>query len=494
MAKSRKISRPRKGKSKQIPPGAVTKESSCAVCRMRKVKCSGGRPACALCIKGAVAEGRLASGVRCLYSASSMHATAADKELEAMLGGRGSKCAWGEKDPAEAGSEDESSSEEEDGLSVGQTALGPAALAVHDAEDVDAAEKDDPTFPPSSSLDSPPSSFPSTSTAPSTFYLPIPPSLAHHIRSAPSLSVPSFPAFPTSAPTITSRLEHAAPTFAPPRPHTPTMLRSEASHAPTSRALGLVVAPAPVVERSSAALGPPRPPAAPLAIKQESFVMSDFGLFRRTATAHDPGRHAPSAEPTSLNFLPPPQPPHPDLYHHDPSPSHYLDQTLAFALPPAPYRSSYLGPALHLDTALPSLDNLSAASYPHQHTSATSSSTSTSPATYPSLLSGLTAGYLASTPLEPFAAAAPSLVDGGSSGAAGFECDLGLELGFGFAPPQVQAQAEGGQLSSASTGSSASEAPAFFSMFRSDPWVGEGQEQEYEVAQWEGSGLGGWSG
>jgi len=32
MAKSRKILRPRKTKTKQLPPGTVTKESSCAVC------------------------------------------------------------------------------------------------------------------------------------------------------------------------------------------------------------------------------------------------------------------------------------------------------------------------------------------------------------------------------------------------------------------------------------------------------------------------------
>ncbi|KPV74201.1 uncharacterized protein RHOBADRAFT_44685 [Rhodotorula graminis WP1] len=500
MAKSRKFSRPRKGKPRQLPPGTVTKESSCAVCRMRKLKCSGGRPACALCIKGAVAEGRLASGVRCLYSASSVHATAADKELEAMLGGRGSKCAWGEKVSVEAppeGEPEEEEEEEEAGPSVVERALGPAPFAVYDVEDVDAAGENDPTFPPSSSVDSPPSSFPSTSTAPSTFYLPIPPALAHHIQSAPSLSVPSFPAFPTSAPTTTPRLELPKLGFAPPRARPPVVQPS------APRALRPVVAAAPVAGRSSAALGPPRPPAAPLAVEQEPFIMDDFALFRRTAFAPEP----PYAEPASFDFFAPPPPPPPTStqYHRDPAPARYVDAALSLAFPPAPYRSSYLGPTLHLDTALPSFyDDLPAAPYPAAHTlphafpSLMSSSATTGP---PPALSGLAAAYLASTPLEPFAAVtAPSLLDGSSSGAdAGFECGLGLDLGFEYAPPppaQTQAQVHGEQLSA--RGSSATDAAAFFSMFRSDPWVGEqqqqGQGQGFEVGQWEGLGFGGWSG
>ncbi|GAA5841851.1 hypothetical protein JCM9279_003130 [Rhodotorula babjevae] len=494
MAKSRKISRPRKSKTKQLPPGTLTKESSCAVCRMRKVKCSGGRPACALCIKGAVAEGRPASGVRCLYSASSVNATAADKELEAQLGGRGSKCAWGEKMRVEE-------EEEARGSSADEATLGPAPLGGPDIVG-DADGEDDPTFPLSSTLGSPPSFFAPPSTAPSTYYLPIPPALAHRIQSVPTLSLPSFPAFPTSASTTIKHLERSPPTFASPRPPSSSMHQLEEPHAPTPRALQPVIRPAP-----SAAHGPPRPPAAPLAADNEPFGMDDFALFRRTALAPALDQHPPPTEPTSLDFLPPP-------HRHEPPPPHYVEPApslSAYWAPPplgqpAPRRATYSAPALHLDTALSSIyDNPPARAPPPPHALAHPFSASTSffSASGPPALGGLAAAYLASTPLEPLAAAAaaPSFLDGGD---ASFDCGLGLDLGFdlGFVPPQPQPQLqheEGAQPSSAGRGSSASEGSAFFSMFRADPWddatsyVVEESVREQEQ-QWAGEGFVGWSG
>ena len=334
------------------------------------------------------------------------------------------------------------------------------------------------------------------------------------MQSAPSLSVPSFPAFPTSAPTTTARLAPAAPAFAAPRPRTPLMHQFEATHGSASRALGPVVAAGPIVERSSAALGPPRPAAAPLAFKQEPLGVDDYALFRRTAPAPEPGWYAPSAEPTVepsslLDFLPaPPQ--------HDPPPPNYLEPTPAYSsywvppppAAPAPRRATYTAPALHLDTALPSFYDVPPAA-PHAlaHPFSTSTSTSTSSASGSSQQGGTAAAYLASTPLEPLAAA-PAASSSFYGGDAGFGCGLGLDLGLGLdfsfvSPhPQPQSQPHDAQPSSASMGpsASASDASAFFSMFRSDPWDGveeyvvEEQEHGQELGLWEGEGFGGWSG
>ncbi|BGP41568.1 hypothetical protein JCM10449v2_005559 [Rhodotorula kratochvilovae] len=104
-----KARRPRKKQSKgqQLPlkPGTITKESSCSTCRIRKVRCTGERPACALCIKGAAAQGLPASGVRCVFSGASALATREDKEFEAQAGGRGAKCRWGDEEERKAAEE-----------------------------------------------------------------------------------------------------------------------------------------------------------------------------------------------------------------------------------------------------------------------------------------------------------------------------------------------------------------------------------------------------
>ncbi|GAA5998570.1 uncharacterized protein JCM10292_002791 [Rhodotorula paludigena] len=82
---------------KHVPDPAVpSKEQSCANCRLRKIRCSGDRPACSLCLRGAASRNLPASSVRCVYSGSSMFATAEDKAFEAARGGRGATCDWGE--------------------------------------------------------------------------------------------------------------------------------------------------------------------------------------------------------------------------------------------------------------------------------------------------------------------------------------------------------------------------------------------------------------
>ncbi|GAA6049108.1 hypothetical protein JCM3770_003890 [Rhodotorula araucariae] len=87
-----------KGRHLPLKPGTITKESSCSMCRIRKVRCTGERPACTLCIKGAAAKGLPASGVRCVFSGASALATREDKEFEAQAGGRGAKCRWGDEE------------------------------------------------------------------------------------------------------------------------------------------------------------------------------------------------------------------------------------------------------------------------------------------------------------------------------------------------------------------------------------------------------------
>ncbi|GAA5852386.1 hypothetical protein JCM8547_006762 [Rhodosporidiobolus lusitaniae] len=99
---SRKKRRSKSSSLKQSPPvGAATKEKACASCVHRKVRCTGGRPACTLCIKAAVARGYSAEGVRCLYFAASIFAKEGDDQLEAEMGGRDGRCFWGESIPVE---------------------------------------------------------------------------------------------------------------------------------------------------------------------------------------------------------------------------------------------------------------------------------------------------------------------------------------------------------------------------------------------------------
>ncbi|GAA5927323.1 hypothetical protein JCM1841_002208 [Sporobolomyces salmonicolor] len=105
IAKRRKGSRKTNKAPQPLAPGMKTKEQSCATCRHRKVRCTGGRPACSHCIKSAAARGIPASSVKCLYSAASMFAKEEDIQLEAKLGGRGARCLWGDDgDPARQGS------------------------------------------------------------------------------------------------------------------------------------------------------------------------------------------------------------------------------------------------------------------------------------------------------------------------------------------------------------------------------------------------------
>ncbi|GAA5868074.1 hypothetical protein JCM1840_003677 [Sporobolomyces johnsonii] len=105
IAKRRKGSRKASKTPQPLAPGMKTKEQSCATCRHRKVRCTGGRPACSHCIKSAAARGIPASSVKCLYSAASMFAKEEDVELEAKLGGRGARCLWGDDgDPVRQGS------------------------------------------------------------------------------------------------------------------------------------------------------------------------------------------------------------------------------------------------------------------------------------------------------------------------------------------------------------------------------------------------------
>lgn len=98
--------------------GSKTKEQSCATCRHRKVKCSGGkgssihflwplvltkansltgRPACLHCLKVSAAQGIPPQGVICLYSAKSVFAREEDIEIEAKFG-KAARCLWS-KDP-----------------------------------------------------------------------------------------------------------------------------------------------------------------------------------------------------------------------------------------------------------------------------------------------------------------------------------------------------------------------------------------------------------
>ncbi|POY73413.1 hypothetical protein BMF94_3751 [Rhodotorula taiwanensis] len=77
-----------------LPPGTTTKELSCASCRIRKTRCSGDRPACVQCIRGAATKGYPADGVHCVFSAASVFAKKEDVAFEAQVGGRGAKCIW----------------------------------------------------------------------------------------------------------------------------------------------------------------------------------------------------------------------------------------------------------------------------------------------------------------------------------------------------------------------------------------------------------------
>ncbi|GAA5932691.1 Zn(II)2Cys6 transcription factor domain-containing protein [Sporobolomyces koalae] len=73
-----------------------TKEMSCANCRTRKVRCTGGRPACEQCLKASAMQGVHPSRVRCLYSGASQYAKSEDREIEAKLGGvKAQRCLWG---------------------------------------------------------------------------------------------------------------------------------------------------------------------------------------------------------------------------------------------------------------------------------------------------------------------------------------------------------------------------------------------------------------
>ncbi|GAA5990228.1 hypothetical protein JCM10908_005884 [Rhodotorula pacifica] len=95
--RTHKSSHTRKNKLKPndpLPPGTITKELSCASCRIRKTRCSGDRPACVQCTKAAVAKGFVAEHVRCVYSAASVFATRDDVAFEQQVGGRGARCIW----------------------------------------------------------------------------------------------------------------------------------------------------------------------------------------------------------------------------------------------------------------------------------------------------------------------------------------------------------------------------------------------------------------
>ncbi|GAA5879215.1 hypothetical protein JCM3774_003524 [Rhodotorula dairenensis] len=99
----RKSNHARKNKLKPndpLPPGVTTKEQSCASCRIRKTRCTGGRPACVQCTKAAVAKGFAAVGVHCVYSAASVFATRDDVAFERQVGGRGARCIWDSSVPA----------------------------------------------------------------------------------------------------------------------------------------------------------------------------------------------------------------------------------------------------------------------------------------------------------------------------------------------------------------------------------------------------------
>ncbi|GAA5914638.1 hypothetical protein JCM6882_001226 [Rhodosporidiobolus microsporus] len=97
VVKKRKTTKKSKSKAKDVLlPGEKTMERSCATCRLRKVRCSGDRPACTLCLRGAAARGLPVDGVRCVYAGASFFAKEGDGEVEEELGGRGARCEWGE--------------------------------------------------------------------------------------------------------------------------------------------------------------------------------------------------------------------------------------------------------------------------------------------------------------------------------------------------------------------------------------------------------------
>ncbi|GAA5917576.1 hypothetical protein JCM6882_001984 [Rhodosporidiobolus microsporus] len=92
VVKKRKTTKKSKSKAKEVLlPGQKTMERSCATCRQRKVRCSGDRPACTLCLRGAAARNLPTDGVRCCYAGASFFAKEGDGEVEEELGGRGAR-------------------------------------------------------------------------------------------------------------------------------------------------------------------------------------------------------------------------------------------------------------------------------------------------------------------------------------------------------------------------------------------------------------------
>ncbi|GAA6003643.1 hypothetical protein JCM10207_003524 [Rhodosporidiobolus poonsookiae] len=229
------------------------------------------RPACALCLKAATAEGYPASGVRCHYSAASQFAKKGDAELERELGGRGARCDWGRKEGATAGGQGGGEAQKEDEgeaadrpstpspplsaarttstppLSVTTTVTATSALVRTPA--ISVAVEDIVSSPVSFSSPSPshsPSPPMSRSPSPFPLDLAIPPPLTPYNFSRPSspCSNPSpahAPAFlPPVKPAPSLPFLLASPTLAPappfrPRSHTwPLASASSATLAPSA--------------------------------------------------------------------------------------------------------------------------------------------------------------------------------------------------------------------------------------------------------------------